>query len=143
MLLYALIVLTGAFLLMLVLRVGGARRKQLLARWPAVLLAGAALFALARGQIWPALALGVLAGLAWSLWPRLNRTSENRRKRVEDVADVQAGILLGVSLDASEAEIRRAYRAKMAHAHPDRGGAHAEAARLTAARDRLLRRLRG
>jgi hypothetical protein len=31
----------------------------------------------------------------------------------------------------------------MASAHPDRGGAHAQAARLTAARDRLLRRLHG
>lgn len=143
MLAYALIALLGAFLLLLVLRVGGAQRKLLLAHWPAVALAGAALFALARAQIWPALVLGVLAGLAWRLWPALHNPQENRRKRVEDAADVDASIVLGVSLDATEAEIRRAYRAKMASAHPDRGGAHAQAARLTAARDRLLRRLHG
>ena len=143
MLLKALIVLLGAFLLLFMFRIAGSRRNLLLAHWPTMLLAGAALFALARGQTWPALALGLLAGLAWRLWPALNNPSENRRGRLQDAADVEASIVLGVSPNADDAEIRRAYRAKMARAHPDRGGGHAEAARLTAARDRLLRRLRG
>jgi hypothetical protein len=135
--------LLAAFVLLFLIRLGGSERRALLARWPAVLLAGAALFLLARGQIWPALALGLLAAAAWRLWPALNTRPQTRRPPVADAADLEAGALLGVSLDASEDEIRRAYRARMARAHPDRGGAHADAARLTAARDRLLRRIRG
>ena len=133
----------AAFVLFFMLRLGGSERRALMARWPAVLLAGAALFALARGQVWPALALGLLAAVAWKLWPAINSRAQNRQAPRADAADTEASALLGVSLDASEAEIRRAYRAKMASAHPDRGGGHAAAARLTAARDRLLRRLRG
>lgn len=143
MLFPALIVLLAAFVLFFVVRVGGARRRALMARWPALLLAGAALFALARAQVWPALALALLAAAAWTLWPALNSRAQNRQAPVVDAEDAKASAILGVALDAGEAEIRRAFRAKMASAHPDRGGEHAEAARLTAARDRLLRRLRG
>jgi hypothetical protein len=137
-----LVALLAAFVLLFVFRVGGARRRLLLDRWPALLLAGAALFALARAQIWPALALALLAGVAWKLWPALNSRSQNQQ-RAAAAADIEACAALGVTLDAGEQEVRRAYREKMARAHPDRGGGHAEAARLTAARDRLLRRLRG
>jgi hypothetical protein len=139
----ALVALLAAFVLLFVFRVGGARRRLLMDRWPAVLLAGAALFALARAQIWPALALALLAVVAWRLWPALNSRSQNQQRATADAADIEACAALGVTLDAGEHEVRRAYREKMARAHPDRGGAHAEAARLTAARDRLLRRLRG
>ena len=131
------------FALLLVARVGGAQRYELMRRWPAVGLAGAALFALARGMIWPAIALGALSALAWLLWPRLSSQlrsgSSNDRA---DPADDEARLILGVGANATAAEIRSAYRARMAKAHPDRGGGHAEAARLTAARDRLLRKQR-
>ena len=50
--------------------------------------------------------------------------------------------ILGLPRDATPDEIRAAYRMKMASAHPDRGGSHNEAARLTAARDRLLKKKR-
>jgi hypothetical protein len=135
------IAVAAVFALLLVARVGGARRYEVVERWPAVLLACAAFVALSRGALWPALALGALAALAWSFWPRIaasirtptsNPTAESREE-----ADARA--ILGVGANATEAEIRAAYRAKMASAHPDRGGRHADAARLTAARDRLLR----
>ena len=138
----ALIVLLAAFVLFFAIRVGGARRRALLVRWPALLLAGAALFAFARGQVLLALALAGLAAAAWTLWPALNNRTQNRQGPAVDAEDAKASAILGVAIDAGEAEIRRAFRAKMARAHPDRGGGHAEAARLTAARDRLLRRLR-
>lgn len=43
--------------------------------------------------------------------------------------------ILGTAADATSAEIDRAWRAKMATAHPDRGGSHDEATRLNQARD--------
>jgi hypothetical protein len=136
-----LIAVAALFALLLVARVGGARRVLLLERWPGVVLAGAALFAIARGAVWPAIALGALAVLAWSFWPRiaLELGSDGPRPTAESRGDAEARALLGVGVNATEAEIRNAYRAKMAQAHPDRGGKHADAARLTAARDRLLK----
>jgi hypothetical protein len=140
-LLPALLILAAVFALLFVTRVGGAQRYELLKRWPAVVLAGAALFALARGMIWPTIALSALAVLAWMLWPRLaaQPSSGADRPTAESREDAEARSVLGVGAAATAEEIRAAYRAKMAHAHPDRGGKHAEAARLTAARDRLLR----
>ena len=106
--------LLAAFVLLFLIRLGGSERRALLARWPAVLLAGAALFLLARGQIWPALALGLLAAAAWRLWPALNTRPQTRRPPVADAADLEAGALLGVSLDASEDEIRAFCRERLA-----------------------------
>jgi len=125
------------FGVLLLARVGAARRVTLMQRWPALLLAGAAVLALMRGAAMPALGLGGLAGVAWVLAPSL--LARRPAAAPEDRADAAARAVLGVGRSASEADIRRAYRAKMARAHPDRGGAHAEAARLTAARDRLLK----
>ena len=136
----ALAAVAAAFVLLFVFRVGGARRAALASRWPGVVLAGAATLALARGLPGPALALAALASAAWMLWPAHSRGARNQA--AADSGDLEASALLGVTLDASAEDIRRAYRAKMAHAHPDRGGGHAQAAQLTAARDRLLRRRR-
>lgn len=109
-------------------------------RWPAVLLAGAALFAFARGSLWGGALLVVLAALAWEFWPQLRARRHSARQSAADPEDAAARAILGVGPTASESEIRAAYRTKMRRAHPDRGGAHNEAARLTAARDRLLKR---
>lgn len=136
-----LLILTALFALLFAARVGGARRYELLQRWPAVLLAGAALFAFARGGWAAGIGLALLAGVAWQVWPRLTARQQNAAN-ASDPADAEARATLGVSATASAEEIRAAYRAKMAEAHPDRGGTHAEAARLTAARDRLLKRKR-
>jgi hypothetical protein len=141
-----LLALVALFLLLFVVRVGGAQRRLIFARWPAILFAGAALVAIARGAIWPALALGSMAGLIWLLWPGLSapRTAQAPAGAPPDSADdAQARAILGVGAAATESDIRAAYRAKMRRAHPDQGGAHHEAARLTAARDRLLKKLGG
>lgn len=137
----ALLAVTAAFAVLFFARTGGAYRHELMRRWPALVFAGAALLAFSRGALWPGIALAALGALAWVVWPDL---AERRRRPAptqsrEDPADAEARIILGVRRTATAEEIRSAYRAKMAQAHPDRGGSHAEAARLTAARDRLLR----
>lgn len=50
-----------------------------------------------------------------------------------------AAMMLGVEPDASEAEVRAAFRTAARNAHPDNGGnGHADLGRLVAARDTLL-----
>jgi curved DNA-binding protein CbpA len=50
----------------------------------------------------------------------------------------EACSILGVSEDATPAEIQAAYTRLMRLAHPDKGGTSGLAAQLNAARDRLL-----
>jgi hypothetical protein len=132
--LIVLLIVALAFGLLFMGRLAGARRALLAEHWPAFLLASAAIFVLARGNAWLALALFVAGGLAFVL-----RAPKRPQRAAEDPADREAMRVLGVDASAGAEEIRAAYRAKMAQAHPDRGGSHSEAARLTAARDRLLR----
>jgi hypothetical protein len=138
----AILILAALFGALFLTRIGAARRAELLRRWPALVFAAASAFALTRGALWPAAALAAAAVAAWVLWPRL---SQGRRPRdaaasQPDKREAEARAILGVGPGASAAEIRRAYRVRMARAHPDRGGGHAEAARLTAARDLLLKK---
>jgi DnaJ-domain-containing protein 1 len=139
----ALLALTALFLFLFVGRVGMARRVELIRRWPALVLALAA-FALAlRGQFAVAAVCGLLGVIAWRVWPDVEQRFRKRSPATTDgPEDAAARALLGVSPTATAAEIRSAYRAKIARAHPDQGGTNADAARLTAARDRLLRKLR-
>jgi hypothetical protein len=136
-----LLIVAAVFALLFFVRVGGSQRMELLRRWPAVAFAGAAILAASRGAVWPAIAFAALAGLAWTWWPTIARSLGQRAQTStpNDPADAEARALLGVAPTATSSEIRAAYRAKMARAHPDKGGSNAEAARLTAARDRLLR----
>lgn len=135
--------IAAMFALLFVGRVGAARRLELMRRWPAIVLAGAAIYALSRGAVWPATLLAVATVLAWQWWPRWRASLSRQAKEFPaDPADAEAQAILGVGPDATAGEIRAAYRAKMARAHPDRGGSNAEAARLTAARDRLLGKAR-
>lgn len=137
----ALLALAALFGLLFFARLGAARRRELMQHWPAFLLAGAAIYSFARGAVGLGLGLAAAAALAWSLRPRLsNSPPRPAAERSDDPADAAARAVLGVGPNSTAAEIRSAYRAKMAHAHPDRGGRHEEAARLTAARDRLLRK---
>lgn len=134
----ALLILTLVFGVLFFGRLAGARRAMLAERWPAILFACAAIFALLRGGVWLALALFVVSGLVFMLSaPRTPAPLAD-----DESGDRDARAILGVGPEANAQEIRAAYRAKMARAHPDRGGSHSEAARLTAARDRLLRRRR-
>jgi len=136
-----LLIVTAVFALLLFVRVGGSQRAELIRRWPAVVFAGAALLAASRGAIWPAIALAAFAALAWTWWPRIapRLRTEAPKTAAPNPADAEARAILGVGPTATSSEIRAAYRAKMSSAHPDKGGSNAEAARLTAARDRLLR----
>lgn len=137
----ALLAIAALFALLLLARLGGGRRHDMMQRWPALVLAGAALFALARGALWPAIAFALAAVIAWELWPRIaQRQTRTAKTFSDDPADRDARAVLGVGANATPAEIRAAYRTRMAQAHPDRGGNHADAARLTAARDRLLKK---
>jgi hypothetical protein len=137
----AVLVFAALFVLLLAGRFGGARRADWLPRWPALVFAAAAIFALFRGALTPAVALGVLAVLAWYFWPSLTKRRHASIMQ-PDVEEAEARRILGVTPTATDAEIRAAYRERMRRAHPDRGGSHAAAARLTAARDRLLARRR-
>lgn len=124
-----------AFGVLFVGRLATARRaflrKHLLAT---ALGAGAVLFLLRGGFALAALlALGAL--LAWSI--QVGKLSLPPAINREDQA---ARALLGVGPQATPEEIRAAFRAKIAMAHPDRGGDGDQAARLMQARDRLLRR---
>ena len=140
----ALLVLTLIFGVLFLTRLGGSYRVALMRRWPIVLLAGAAFVCLLRGLIGPAVTLGSLAALAWILWPSIERMNRPQPASPDQDTpeDFAARRALGVGPSATADEIRRAYRAKMVQAHPDRGGSHNEAARLAAARDRLLKRKR-
>jgi hypothetical protein len=139
----AVFVLAALFVLLFAARLGGAKRADWLPRWPALVFAAAAIIALFRGAVAPAVALSVLAALSWYFWPQLTKLRKAQSAPHPDVEEVEARAILGVGPNATEAEIRAAYRQRMRRAHPDRGGNHADAARLTVARDRLVRRRRG
>lgn len=55
------------------------------------------------------------------------------------LSEAEARSILGVGASASEPEIQAAWRRVMARAHPDQGGTEGLAARVNAARDRLLK----
>jgi hypothetical protein len=59
------------------------------------------------------------------------------------VSPVAARQLLDVCRDATEQDLRRAFRRAVRAGHPDGGGAGADLAVLRTARDVLLRELRG
>ena len=138
MLIRALIIVAIGFCLLLLARLLGAKRLQLAQRWPAIVLAMVAVAELSRGGVSIGLTLGALAVLAWFAGPALMAPAS--RKPPSSPQETQARAVLGVGPGAGEAEIRRAFRQKIAQCHPDRGGDPAEAQRLTAARDLLLKK---
>ena len=84
-----------------------------------------------------------LAWLAWRFWyhgpnPRRRYQPKSTGHSSSDAQIVEARAVLGVSADASESEIRAAYRRLIAAAHPDHGGSVDETRRINAARDALL-----
>ena len=100
----------------------------------AVMLAGGAL-ALSKG------AWVTGAGLCGAaLWLTLASRIRTVPRKVDSLSDAEARSLLGVPLDATVQDITAAWRRLMARAHPDQGGTEGLAAKLNAARDRLLRK---
>lgn len=102
----------------------------------AMLLAGGVLAAF-KG-VWIT-AVG-LAGAG--LWLAVASRQRQRQivRRDEELSAAEARSILGVSPDAGEAEIQAAWRRAAARVHPDQGGTQGLAARVNAARDRLLKR---
>ena len=62
--------------------------------------------------------------------------------RPQSMSVAEARAVLKIGAGASEAEIKRAYREQMKHAHPDAGGSDEMASRVAEARDVLLETLR-
>jgi len=101
----------------------------------AVLLGCGVLLA-ARGAWLPA---GGLIGAG--LWLTLaSRKRDAPRPSSDALSDGEARSILGVSPDATPEAVNAAWRRLMGRAHPDQGGTESLAARLNAARDRLLKR---
>lgn len=100
----------------------------------AVMIAGGVL-ALSKGS-W------MLGGglVAAGLWLTVASRQRTVAPRAERMTDSEARAILGVSADASRAEINAAWKKVMARAHPDTGGTEGLAARVNAARDHLLGR---
>ena len=101
----------------------------------AVMLGGGVLLAF-RGAWLPA--VGLIGAALWLTVAARQRVV--RARRTETLSDSEARSILGVSVDASPEAVNAAWRRLMGRAHPDQGGTEGLAARLNAARDRLLKR---
>lgn len=99
----------------------------------AALLAGGAL-SLSKGG-WVSGAGLIVAGL----WLAVASRQRTATVRPDTLGQTEARAILGVSVGATPDEINAAWRRLMARNHPDQGGTEGLAARLNAARDRLLR----
>jgi hypothetical protein len=99
----------------------------------AVMLAGGVLLAM-RGAWLPA---GGLIGAA--LWLTLASRQRASPSRGDRLSEAEARSVLGVEADATPQAVNAAWRRLMGRAHPDQGGTEGLAARLNAARDRLLK----
>ncbi|WP_406851638.1 molecular chaperone DnaJ [Brevundimonas sp. BH3] len=99
--------------------------------------AGAVLSVAKSSYIWAA-ALFV-AGLYLVLQSRIRTTTPKPAVPVgPQMSKAEARAILGVSENASSADIQAAWKRLMARTHPDQGGSEGLAARVNAARDRLL-----
>ncbi|QTC89116.1 DnaJ domain-containing protein [Brevundimonas pondensis] len=100
------------------------------------LFAGAVLAA-SRG-VWLA-AISLAGGGLWLAVQSRVRSAAPRAPVAERLSEAEARAILGVSADATQQDIQAAWRRLMARAHPDQGGTEGLAARVNAARDRLLK----
>ena len=115
-------------------------RRLLRAVFSALAALGAVVCGL-RG-IWPG-SLLLLALVAWLAAKDSAVGSPPRADGGGDITAREALAVLGLADGAGRAEIVATYRRLMRRAHPDHGGTPGLAARLNAARDRLLRAGRG
>lgn len=105
----------------------------------ATALFGGAVLAASRG-VWLA-AIGMAgAGLWLAVQSRIRPAPPSRAPSTERLSEAEARSILGVSAGATPEAIQSAWRRLMARAHPDQGGTEGLAARVNAARDRLLKR---
>jgi len=106
----------------------------------AVLLAGAVL-AGSRGA-WLASAGMAAAGFYFIVSSRMRavKAAPGPPASSGAMSEAEARSILGVNSGATPKEINAAWRRLMGRAHPDQGGTEGLAARVNAARDRLLRK---
>lgn len=102
----------------------------------AVCLAGGVL-AVSKGA-W-LIGVGLWGAGLWLTLASRQRSIPSRPERSE-MSEAEARSILGVAPGADAAAVNAAWRRLMARAHPDQGGTEGLAARLNAARDRLLRK---
>ncbi|WGM30798.1 molecular chaperone DnaJ [Brevundimonas sp. NIBR11] len=100
----------------------------------AVLLAGGALVLSKGGWISGAALVGA------GLWLTVSSRMRTVPRTAEGLSASDAASTLGVSVDATPEAVNAAWRRLMARAHPDQGGTEGLAARLNAAKDRLLKK---
>jgi hypothetical protein len=98
------------------------------------LIAAAGAFAAALRGFWVASLLLIAVALYFGA------DRPGRRAPPDPMPAEEACAILGVSKAASRTEVEAAYRRLMLRAHPDQGGTTGLAARLNAARDRLLKK---
>jgi hypothetical protein len=144
-LIHVIVLIAAIFTGFLLLRFAGHYRRSAMRHAPVIIVAMAAILFAARGMTLAALmfAVGAVA-----LWFFSNHPPPKRARQARSpppmgstkMSEAQARAILGVPPGASEADIRSAFRRCMARAHPDQGGSTEEAARISAARDTLLRR---
>jgi hypothetical protein len=105
----------------------------------AILAAGTAVFLALRASWIPSLVLVALA----MILGRAGGIAKTQRGFIQagEVSLEEARSILGVDAAAGRAEVQEAYRRLIRRAHPDLGGSTGLAARVNAARDRLLRDL--
>ena len=80
---------------------------------------------------------GLVGAALWLVVASRMRTVAVKR---EAIGDAEARSILGVPVGAEPEVINAAWRRLMGRAHPDQGGTEGLAAKLNAARDRLLRK---
>lgn len=114
-------------------RRGRAQWRVAATLFSAVLI-GAGVLVASRGAWLPAVGL-VGAGL----WLTLASRQRIVPPRSESMTEAEARSLLGVGPEATPQQINAAWKRLMGRAHPDQGGTEGLAARLNAARDRLLK----
>lgn len=130
----------AAVILWALVRLGRQTERRGRAHWrvtatlmASALLAGGALAAFRGAWLWAGALAAAGLYLAWSSRGRIP-------VRSEPISAADARAVLGVGPHATEAEIRTAWKKAMARVHPDQGGTDGLAARVNAARDRLLQK---
>ena len=113
------------------------REWRILAGMFALVAFAAAAYTGLRGN-WPVTIVLIVFGL-WLLTSTRSTGAAPARPAKGRMSLDEARSILGVSADATEAEIKAAYTRLMRLAHPDKGGTSGLASQLNAARDRLLR----
>lgn len=134
-----------AVALWVLVRLGKQTEKARSGHWriSATILGGAcfagAVLSISRGSYWAAAALA-LAGGYLVVQSRIRAVPVKRSAPPpsSQMSKSEARAILGVGPDASRQDIQTAWKRLMARTHPDQGGSEGLAARVNAARDRLL-----